>query len=50
MVSFALLLKPSTIPDDKTEWTQAQLDAMVDAASCVFAAALDGGGYLVWEL
>ena len=35
---------------DKMEWTSQQLNAMIDSASCVFAAALDGEGYLVWEL
>ncbi len=35
---------------DNNEWTQEQLNGMIEEASCVFAAALDGEGYLVWEL
>jgi hypothetical protein len=38
------------LPPGSREWNPEQLTAMIDAASCIFSAALDGGGYLVWEL
>ena len=37
-------------PAENAVWTPSQLDAMIDTASCVFASALDGEGYLVWDL
>ena len=36
-------------PTENADWTQEQLDAMIDGATLVFATALDGDGYLVWE-
>lgn len=39
----------TSLATDNREWTQEQLDGMIDRATCVFTAALDGEGYLVWE-
>lgn len=36
-------------PTDNAAWTQEQLGAMIDDATLVFATALDGDGYLIWE-
>jgi hypothetical protein len=36
-------------PTDNADWTQEQLDAMIDDATLVFETALDGDGYVIWE-
>ncbi len=48
--SFEIGFCTTARPTDNNEWTQEQLEGMIEVASCVFAAALDGEGYLVWEL
>lgn len=40
---------PST-PAPCNEWNRNEIERMIASADCVFAAALDGEGYLVWKL